>query len=153
MRARVGDRRGEAQRQRRGDRPLPPALGSRTQLFRLFPNVLTLPLRPPALLAKAAATLDILTNGRLEMGLGAGGFWEGIVSYGGVHRSPGEAVSALEEAIALMRTLWPPITPNQTVHFSVPHYQLVNSHPGPTPPHPIRTRLRPLRPKMLRLTG
>src|SRR5207253_5640221 len=81
------------------------ALGARTQHVRLLPNVLNLPLRPPAMLAKAAATLDILTNGRVELGLGAGGFWEGIVSYGGVHRTPGEAVSALEEAIALMRTL------------------------------------------------
>src|SRR6266568_7886260 len=100
-------------------------LGARTQQVRLLPNVINLPLRPPALLAKAAATLDILTNGRLELGLGAGGFWEGIVSYGGVHRTPGEAVSALEEAIALMRTLWQPIPPNQTVNFSGHHYQLV----------------------------
>ena len=129
------------------------ALGSRTQHVRLLPNVLNLPLRPPALLAKAAATLDILTNGRLELGLGAGGFWEGIVSYGGVHRTPGEAVSALEEAIALMRTLWQPIPPNQTVNFSGHHYQLVNAHPGPTPAHPIGIWLGALRPKMLRLTG
>ncbi|HEY6411531.1 MAG TPA: LLM class flavin-dependent oxidoreductase, partial [Ktedonobacteraceae bacterium] len=80
-------------------------LGARTQHVRLMPNVLNLPLRPPATLAKAAASLDILTNGRLEPGLGAGGYWEGIISYGGTQRSPGEAVSALEEAIAIMRTL------------------------------------------------
>src|SRR5947199_3519378 len=56
------------------------ALGSRTQHVRLLPNVLNLPLRPPATLAKAAATLDILSCGRLELGLGAGGYWEGIVA-------------------------------------------------------------------------
>src|SRR5438270_13180145 len=71
-------------------------LGSRTQHVRLMTNVVNLPLRPPAVLAKAAATLDILTNGRVELGLGAGGYWEGIVSYGGTQRVPGEAVSALD---------------------------------------------------------
>src|SRR5579859_3455616 len=56
------------------------ALGAVTSNVRLFPNVANLPLRPPAMLAKAAATLDIITNGRVELGLGAGGFWEGIAS-------------------------------------------------------------------------
>src|SRR5260370_42604866 len=86
------------------------ALGSRTQHVRLLPNVLNLPLRPPALLAKAAATLDILTNGRLEMGLGAGGFWKDIVSYVGVHRSPGETVTEFGTDSALMRNTWQPYT-------------------------------------------
>src|SRR2546423_10092537 len=100
--------------------PLLTALGSRTQHVRLLPNVLNLPLRPPALLAKAAATLDILTNGRLELGLGAGGFWEGIVSYGGVHRTPGAAARGLGHAIALSRTPLAPIPPHPTRQFSRP---------------------------------
>src|SRR5207245_4370293 len=87
------------------------ALGSRTQHVRLLPNVLNLPLRPPAMLAKAAATLDILTNGRVELGLGAGASPEGIVAYGGPQRTPGEAVSALEEAIAVLRALWQQASP------------------------------------------
>ena len=128
-------------------------LGSRTEHVRLMPNVLNLPLRPPALLAKAAATLDILSSGRMELGLGAGGYWEGIISYGGVQRSPGEAVAALEEAIAIMRALWQPTPTDQTVNFSGQHYQLVNTHPGPAPAHPIGIWLGALRPKMLRLTG
>src|SRR3954463_9049652 len=74
--------------------PLLTALGSITSRVALLPNVLNLPLRPPAMLAKAAATLDILTGGRVELGLGAGGFWEGITSYGGPNRRPGEAVEA-----------------------------------------------------------
>src|SRR5712691_6801837 len=68
-------------------------LGSRTQHVRLLPNVANLPLRPPAMLAKAAATLDILTGGRVELGLGAGGFWKGIEAYDGPVRTPGESVS------------------------------------------------------------
>src|SRR5213080_4556952 len=112
------------------------ALGARTQHVRLLPNVLNLPLRPPAMLAKAAATLDILTNGRVELGLGAGGYWEGIVSYNGPQRAAGEAVSALEEAIHVLHTLWQQGSPNQTVRFSGQFYQLNNAHPGPTPVHP-----------------
>jgi sulfate transport system permease protein len=42
--------------------------------------VLNLPLRPPAVLAKAAASLDLLSGGRLVMGLGAGGFWDAITA-------------------------------------------------------------------------
>src|SRR5437588_13128435 len=128
-------------------------LGSRTQHVRLMTNVVNLPLRPPAVLAKAAATLDVLTNGRVELGLGAGGYWEAIASYGGPQRTPGEAVSALEEAIAVMRTLWQPMPPNQTVNFSGKFYQLVNAHPGPPPAHPIGIWLGAIKPKMLRLTG
>src|ERR1700730_7222626 len=126
-------------------------LGARTQHVRLLPNVANLPLRPPAMLAKAAATLDILTDGRVELGLGAGGFWDGIASYGGPRRSPGEAVGALEEAMTVMRALWQPT--EQVVNFSGQHYQIVNAHPGPAPAHSIGIWLGALRPRMLRLTG
>jgi alkanesulfonate monooxygenase SsuD/methylene tetrahydromethanopterin reductase-like flavin-dependent oxidoreductase (luciferase family) len=128
------------------------ALGTHTQHVRLIPNVASLPLRPPAMLAKAAATLDILTKGRVELGLGAGASWEGITSYGGPQRTPGEAVSALEEAIHVLRALWQP-SPNSTVNFSGQYYQLNNAYPGPTPTHPINIWLGALRPKMLRITG
>ena len=130
-------------------------LGGITQHVRLMPNVANLPLRPPAMLAKAAATLDILTNGRVELGLGAGGFWEAIVSYGGPNRTPGEAVSALEEAIHIIHALWQPAAPNsnQTVNFSGQHYQLHNAKPGPAPAHPIGIWLGALGPRMLQLTG
>lgn len=128
------------------------ALGARTQHVRLLPNVLNLPLRPPAMLAKAAATLDILTNGRVELGLGAGGYWEGIVSYDGPHRTAGEAVSALEEAIRVMRMLWQQGA-SQPVRFAGEFYHLNNAHPGPAPGHAISIWLGALRPKMLRLTG
>jgi len=43
-----------------------------TRRLRIFPNVASLPLRPPALLAKSAASLDILSGGRFELGIGAG---------------------------------------------------------------------------------
>ena len=55
------------------------------------PNVLNLPLRPPAVVARAAASLDILSGGRVELGLGAGAFWDGIEAMGGPRRTPGRA--------------------------------------------------------------
>src|SRR5213594_5167308 len=75
------------------------AIAMRTERITVFPDVANLPLRPPAVLAKAAASLDILSAGRLELGLGAGGFWDAIKAYGGPARTAGESVSALEEAI------------------------------------------------------
>src|SRR5256884_8733503 len=75
------------------------AIAMRTERISVFPDVANLPLRPPAMLAKAAATLDKLSGGRVELGLGAGGFWDAIKAYGGPARTPGEAVSAGEGAI------------------------------------------------------
>src|SRR5579875_2178372 len=81
-------------------------LAQATSRVRFFPNVANLPLRPPVMLAKAVATLDVLSGGRLELGLGAGAFADGIVAMGGPRRSAGEAVAALEEAVQLIRRFW-----------------------------------------------
>ena len=77
-----------------------------TEHVRLFPDVANLPLRPPAMLAKAAASLDVLSGGRIEMGLGAGAFWDAVEAMDGPRRSPGEAVRSVEEAIKVMRLVW-----------------------------------------------
>src|SRR5258706_882636 len=73
------------------------AIAMRTEKIQVFPDVANVPLRPPAVLAKAAATLDLLTGGRVELGLGAGGFWEAIKNVGGTVRKPRAYVSALAE--------------------------------------------------------
>jgi alkanesulfonate monooxygenase SsuD/methylene tetrahydromethanopterin reductase-like flavin-dependent oxidoreductase (luciferase family) len=129
------------------------ALGAVTSNVRFFPNVANLPLRPPAMLAKAAATLDIITNGRVELGLGAGGFWQAIASYGGPQRTPAEAVQSLEEAIQVMRLIWGTDGNEQPVSFAGKFYRLVDAQPGPRPPHPIGIWLGALKPRMLRLVG
>src|SRR5579864_677810 len=102
-------------------------LGAVTSNVRFFPNVANLPLRPPAMLAKAAATLDIITKGRVELGLGAGGFWQAIASYGGPQRTPAEAVQALEEAIQVMRLIWDSQGNGQPVSFAGKFYRLVDA--------------------------
>jgi alkanesulfonate monooxygenase SsuD/methylene tetrahydromethanopterin reductase-like flavin-dependent oxidoreductase (luciferase family) len=48
----------------------------------------------------------VLSAGRFELGLGAGGFPEVIAGFGGPRRTPGESVEALEEAIDVIRLLW-----------------------------------------------
>jgi alkanesulfonate monooxygenase SsuD/methylene tetrahydromethanopterin reductase-like flavin-dependent oxidoreductase (luciferase family) len=129
------------------------ALGTQTERVRLLPNVANLALRPPALLGKAAATLDLLTGGRVELGLGTGAFWDAIVSYGGPRRTPGEAVTALAEAIPLMRLLWQPFTPGEKVNFAGTQYQLHDAEPGPAPAHPIPIWVGALGPRLLKVTG
>jgi alkanesulfonate monooxygenase SsuD/methylene tetrahydromethanopterin reductase-like flavin-dependent oxidoreductase (luciferase family)/hemerythrin-like domain-containing protein len=125
-------------------------LAAQTTRVRLLPDVVNLPLRPPAVLARAAASLDILSGGRVELGLGSGAFFDAVVSMGGPRRGPGEAIEALEEAIQVLRALW---TPGRAVTFEGKHYSLRGARPGPIPPHPIGIWLGAYKPRMLRLTG
>jgi alkanesulfonate monooxygenase SsuD/methylene tetrahydromethanopterin reductase-like flavin-dependent oxidoreductase (luciferase family) len=125
-------------------------LAARTSSVRLLPNVANLPLRPPAVLARSAASLDILSEGRVELGLGAGAFWDGIEAMGGPRRSPGEAVTALEEAISVIRALW---TPGRTPRIDGEHYRLQGAKPGPFPVHDIGIWLGAYGPRMLAVTG
>ena len=126
------------------------AVAMQTRRVRVFPDVANLPLRAPALLAKSAASLDLLSGGRFELGLGAGGFWDAIAAMGGPRRSPGESVEALEEAIQVIRLLW---SEQPAVRFAGRHYQLNGVRPGPPPAHPIGIWLGAYKPRMLRLVG
>ena len=126
------------------------AIAMRTNRVSVFPDVANLPLRPPAMLAKAAGSLDVLSGGRVELGLGAGGFWEAIKAMGGPVRTPGEAVSALEEAIEVIRLVW---SGGRGLHFDGKFYQLAGLNAGPVPPHPIGIWLGAYRPRMLGLVG
>jgi alkanesulfonate monooxygenase SsuD/methylene tetrahydromethanopterin reductase-like flavin-dependent oxidoreductase (luciferase family) len=125
-------------------------LAGQTNRVRFFPDVANLPLRPPAVLAKAAASLDVLTGGRVELGLGGGAFWDAIEAMGGPRRAPGEAVQATEEAIDVIRLVW---SGERGVRYEGRHYQLSGLHTGPTPAHPIGIWLGAERPRMLDLIG
>lgn len=76
-----------------------------TKRLRIFPNVASLPLCPPSQEAESAASLDILSGGRFELGIGAGASWDGIEAMGGKLRTAGSAIQALEEGIAIIRAL------------------------------------------------
>jgi alkanesulfonate monooxygenase SsuD/methylene tetrahydromethanopterin reductase-like flavin-dependent oxidoreductase (luciferase family) len=114
-------------------------LVARTERVRLFPDVANLPLRGPAMIAKHAATLDVLSGGRFELGLGAGAFWEPIAAMGGPVRSPREALESLEEAIEIIRLFW---SGERSIAFEGKHYRVKGLHPGPAPGAPDRDLAR-----------
>jgi alkanesulfonate monooxygenase SsuD/methylene tetrahydromethanopterin reductase-like flavin-dependent oxidoreductase (luciferase family) len=123
---------------------------ARTEQIRLFPDVTNLPLRGPAMIAKQAASLDVLSGGRFELGLGAGAFWEAIGAMGGPVRSGREALESLGEAILIIRAFW---SGERTIAFEGRHYSVRGLHPGPAPAHPIGIWLGVGKPRALALTG
>jgi alkanesulfonate monooxygenase SsuD/methylene tetrahydromethanopterin reductase-like flavin-dependent oxidoreductase (luciferase family) len=125
-------------------------LAARTERVRFFPDVANLPLRPPAVLAKMAASLDRLSGGRVELGLGAGAFWEAIAAWGGPRRSGPESVDALEEAIEIIRRVW---AAERGIRFEGEHYRLHGAHGGPPPAHEIGIWLGAYGPRMMRVVG
>src|SRR3989454_7302241 len=126
------------------------AMAMRTERITVFPDVANLPLRPPAVLAKAAASLDLLSGGRVELGLGAGGFWEAIKAMGGPLRTPGESVQALEEAIEVIRLVW---SGKRGLRYDGRFYQLAGLNAGPAPSRSIGIWLGAYKPRMLALIG
>ncbi len=129
---------------------LMPTLLAETKRISFFTDVANLPLRPPAVMAKAAASLDVLSGGRFELGLGAGGLRDLIANFGGPRRTPGESVEALEEAIDVIRLLW---SEERSVSFEGKHYSLHDARPGPRPSHSIGIWVGAFRPRMIRLVG
>jgi len=123
---------------------------ARTERIRFFPDVANLPLRLPAVLAKQATSLDVLSGGRFELGLGAGGFWEAIGAMGGPVRTPGEAIDALEEAMQIIKAFW---SGERAISFEGRYYSVKGLHPGEPPPHPIGIWLGVGKPRGLALTG
>jgi alkanesulfonate monooxygenase SsuD/methylene tetrahydromethanopterin reductase-like flavin-dependent oxidoreductase (luciferase family) len=127
-------------------------VAARTERIHLSANVLNLPLRPPAVLAQAAASLDILSGGRFELGLGAGAFWDAIEAMGGRRLSPGQAVDALEEAIGVIRAMWA-ADERGGIFTDGTYYPVRGAKRGPAPAHDIAIWLGALKPRMLDLIG
>jgi alkanesulfonate monooxygenase SsuD/methylene tetrahydromethanopterin reductase-like flavin-dependent oxidoreductase (luciferase family) len=78
---------------------------AQTSSVRVFADVADLPMRSPAGLAKAAATLDLLSGGLFEMGIGAGGFLQAAHAMGAPAWTPAQSLAALEEAVVVMRAI------------------------------------------------
>ena len=125
-------------------------LAAATDRIRVFPDVACLPLREPAMLGKESASIDVMSGGRFELGLGAGAFWDAIEAMGGPRRSPGEALDALDEAVAVIRHLW---SGDRNAVFRGQHYHLGGLNTGPTPAHQIEIWFGVGGPRALGLLG
>lgn len=111
------------------------ALAAQTSRIRLTPLVLANTYRHPAVFAKMASTLDVISNGRVEIGIGAGGGRSDHAASGLDFPSTSVRVSMLEESIELMKRLWT----GQEVNFDGRYYRLngARNDPGPIQkPHP-----------------
>jgi alkanesulfonate monooxygenase SsuD/methylene tetrahydromethanopterin reductase-like flavin-dependent oxidoreductase (luciferase family)/FAD/FMN-containing dehydrogenase len=127
-------------------------VAARTDRIRIAPNVLNVPLRPPAVVARSAASLDLLSGGRFDLALGAGGFWDAIEAMGGGRLTPGQAVTALEEAIDVIRALRD--TSERRGAFTDGEFHRVHgAKRGPSPAHRIPIWIGAYKPRMLALTG
>lgn len=127
-------------------------VAARTERVQLAGNVLNLPLRPPAVLARAVASLDLLSGGRMALGLGAGAFWDAIEAMGGPRRTPAEGVAALTEAIDVIRQIWDASLLGG-VRVDGEFYRVRGAKRGPVPAHPVPLWLGAYKPRMLRLTA
>jgi alkanesulfonate monooxygenase SsuD/methylene tetrahydromethanopterin reductase-like flavin-dependent oxidoreductase (luciferase family) len=105
------------------------ALGRTARIAGLV-NVTNLPSRPAPMLARMVTSLSALSEGRIVLGLGAGGAWDEIVKLGVARLGPGAAVRALEEAIGLIRALCGGGAP---VTFDGEFYQVTGLEPALVP--------------------
>ena len=127
-------------------------VAGQTERIHIAANVLNVPLRQPAVLARGAASLDLLSGGRFDLALGAGAYWDAIAAMGGPRLAPGAAVDALSEAIDIIRGVLDAGEPGP-LRFEGEHYRVGGAERGPLPRHHIPIWLGARKPRMLRLIG
>ncbi|MEV6417942.1 LLM class flavin-dependent oxidoreductase [Kribbella sp. NPDC051718] len=126
-------------------------IAAHTQSVSVSTNVANLPLRHPVVLARSVATLDRITGGRVELGLGAGGFLEAVAANAGPRLTAGESIEALEEAIAIIREVW--AGGSGGIRLAGKHYTVAGAKRGPEPSHDVQIWLGAYKPRMLAVTG
>ena len=125
------------------------ALAARTERIRVGVLVSSNTFRHPALLAQQAITVDHVSNGRLELGFGAGWFEPEHRRLGLPFPPPGELVGRFHEAVQVLDSL----LRNETTTFEGRWYRLEGAYVRPRPvqqPRPPLT-LGAHRPRMLRI--
>jgi alkanesulfonate monooxygenase SsuD/methylene tetrahydromethanopterin reductase-like flavin-dependent oxidoreductase (luciferase family) len=105
------------------------ALAAQTRRLRLGLMVASNVNQTPPWLAKRAATLDIISHGRLEFGLGAGGGEREHTAYGTDFFPAGERIRRLGEACEIIRRMWT----EPVVNFEGRYYQLNQTYCEPKP--------------------
>jgi len=120
-----------------------------TSRIRILTRVLGVPYRPPAMVAKMAATLDRLSGGRLILGLGSGASDDEFRAFGLGVPTPAEKTTGLEEAITIIRGLWT----EDTFSFQGKRYHTDGAQIEPKPDHSIPIWLGTFAPRALAVTG
>jgi F420-dependent oxidoreductase-like protein len=105
------------------------ALAAQTNQIHVGCLVTSIIYRHPALLAKMGATLDVISGGRLELGLGAGWFEAEAAAYGMHFPSTGERLEQLDEGLQVIRKLWT----QETSDFHGTHFRLSGARCEPKP--------------------
>jgi F420-dependent oxidoreductase-like protein len=105
------------------------ALGAATQRVRLGQMCTCMAYRNPAYLAKVAATVDHVSGGRTEMGIGAGWYEHEWRAYGYGFPSAGDRLGMLDEGVQIMRQLWT----TGTARLDGKHYQVDGAICRPLP--------------------
>jgi alkanesulfonate monooxygenase SsuD/methylene tetrahydromethanopterin reductase-like flavin-dependent oxidoreductase (luciferase family) len=121
-------------------------LAAATSRIGIMPRVLGVPFRPPALVAKAAESLDRLSGGRLTLGLGAGASDDEVRSLG---QDPRAKLRGLGEAIEVLRGLWR----EPAFSYAGQVYRTESADLEPKPARPIPVWLGTFGPRALELTG
>lgn len=144
------------------DHPYQPALqdtwtllawvAAKTSRIHVSGNVLNLPLRQPAVLARAVASLDRLSGGRAELGIGTGGYFDAMATMGAPLLTPAEAVSGLDEALDIVRGIWDTADPSP-LSVQGAHHRVAGAARGPAPAHEIPIWVGAYKPRMQRIIG
>ncbi len=125
---------------------------ARTERIHVSGNVLNLPLRQPAVLARAAASLDLLGGGRFELGIGAGGFYDAIAAMGAPLLSASDAVSGMDEALDIIRGIWNVDDP-APLRISGRIHRVDGPQRGPRPAHDVPIWVGAVKPRMQGIIG
>lgn len=124
-------------------------IAAHTSRIKVASRVLAVPFRRPAMVAKLAASLDLLSGGRFILGLGAGYSDQEMAAVGGRELSPAEKIDGLCEAIQVIRGAW--THSSYTLHGRHHRAQSLEMEPKPTRPIPVW--LGTFGPRALTVTG
>jgi F420-dependent oxidoreductase-like protein len=105
------------------------ALAAATETVRLGQMCTCNTYRPPSYLAKVAASIDVISGGRLEMGIGAGWYEHEHDGYGYPFLKPSERIGMLREGVEIMKAMWT----EEVVDYDGEYYQLKGAINQPKP--------------------
>ncbi|MGM7697278.1 LLM class flavin-dependent oxidoreductase [Microbacterium sp. A84] len=124
-------------------------IAGRTERIRVGSSVMSMLAQTPAVAARAAASLDLLSGGRFTLALGSGTAWNAR----GTHDPAflGTETAAVEEVIEIIRNMWSSEQGN--LRYSGDYYRVEGTPRGPEPAHEVPIWLAGLDQSMLRLIG